>query len=99
MTALARRRSDTGLDTWHIYFGDVRIGAIGRCVGAPSAAPQWSWSCAHQQRRRRRPYQSCSSRTWRMKHVAERPYADPEAAARKLVALAAGATRLQYDRI
>lgn len=34
-----------------------------------------------------------------MKHVAERPYADPEAAARKLVALAAGATRLQYDRI
>ncbi|RZM94767.1 hypothetical protein CWO91_39140 [Bradyrhizobium genosp. SA-3] len=47
MPALTRRRSkdDPHPETWLIYFGDVRIGVIGRRAGVPNSAPQWGWSC------------------------------------------------------
>jgi hypothetical protein len=46
MPALTRRRSDNPHhETWHVYFGDVRVGTIGRRAGVPISAPQWRWSC------------------------------------------------------
>lgn len=46
MTALTRRRSDNPHQkTWHIYFGDVRVGTIGTRAGVPTTADQWGWSC------------------------------------------------------
>src|ERR1700757_609707 len=47
MPTLSRRRSkdDPHRETWLIYFGDVRVGAIGRRAGVPNSAPQWGWSC------------------------------------------------------
>lgn len=47
MPLLTRRRSkdDPHRETWLIYFGDVRIGAIGLRAGVPNSAPQWGWSC------------------------------------------------------
>ncbi|MCD9817679.1 hypothetical protein [Bradyrhizobium japonicum] len=45
MTALTRRLSDNEhQETWHIYSGDVRIGAIGIRTGVPTSADQWGWS-------------------------------------------------------
>ncbi|MET4235546.1 hypothetical protein ABIA85_008857 [Bradyrhizobium sp. LA6.10] len=44
--ALTRRRADNPHEeTWHIYFNDVRIGAIGPRAGMPVHADQWGWSC------------------------------------------------------
>ena len=44
--ALTRRRSDNPhQETWHIYFTDVRVGAIGARAGVPITAGQWGWSC------------------------------------------------------
>jgi hypothetical protein len=31
--------------TWHVYFGDVRVGAIGERAGVPVNREQWQWSC------------------------------------------------------
>jgi len=47
MSALSRRRSkdDEHRETWLIYFGDVRVGSIGRRAGVPNSAPQWGWWC------------------------------------------------------
>lgn len=45
MTDLTRRRSDNEHnETWHIYFGDVRIGTIRIRAGVPISADQWGWS-------------------------------------------------------
>ncbi|MGY8706169.1 hypothetical protein RAD16_10575 [Bradyrhizobium sp. 18BD] len=45
MTALTRRRAnDPHLETWHVYFGDVRIGTISKCAGVPNHSDQWTWS-------------------------------------------------------
>ncbi|WP_441280003.1 hypothetical protein [Bradyrhizobium sp. 63_E2_N1_3] len=45
-TTLTRRRADNPHEeTWHIYFNDVRIGAIGMRAGVPVLADQWGWSC------------------------------------------------------
>src|SRR5882724_1945250 len=45
MTALTRRLSKDRTDCWEVYFGDVHVGTIARCVGNPSAAPEWQWLC------------------------------------------------------
>lgn len=47
MPTLTRRRSkdDSQRETWLIYFGDVRVGVIGRRAGVPNSVPQWGWSC------------------------------------------------------
>jgi len=46
MPALTRRRStDARQECWHIYYGDVRVGAIARRVGNPFDTDPWEWSC------------------------------------------------------
>jgi hypothetical protein len=30
---------------WFVYWGDVRIGHIGKRAGVPNHAPQWGWRC------------------------------------------------------
>ena len=46
MTTLTRRRSnDPHREGWHVYFGDVQVGHIGRRAGVPPDADQWGWSC------------------------------------------------------
>ena len=44
MPALTRRRDPTSSqENWCVYFGDIRVGSISRCVGNPNAAPKWQW--------------------------------------------------------
>src|SRR5437762_3434553 len=46
MPALTRRRDpDRASEAWLIYYGDVHVGTIARCVGNPGAAPEWQWLC------------------------------------------------------
>ncbi|MCA1379426.1 hypothetical protein I6F34_01150 [Bradyrhizobium sp. BRP05] len=47
MTELTRRpdgdpHRDGG---WFVYYGDVRVGHIGKRAGVPTHAPQWGWNC------------------------------------------------------
>jgi hypothetical protein len=45
MPQLTRRRSDhRHHETWHVFFGGLVIGHIGRRAGVPVTAPQWQWS-------------------------------------------------------
>jgi hypothetical protein len=47
MSALTRRRSkDSPQESWRIYYGDARIGSIGKRAGVPIDVPQWGWHCA-----------------------------------------------------
>jgi hypothetical protein len=47
MPALTRRRSAAApQETWHIYYGDLRIGSIGKRAGVPVDVEQWGWRCA-----------------------------------------------------
>ena len=46
MPSLTRRRSDNPHQvTWHVYFGDVRIGTIGERAGVPVDVDKWGWLC------------------------------------------------------
>jgi hypothetical protein len=46
MPRLTRRRSDNPhQETWHVYYGDVRVGTIGERAGVPVDADQWEWRC------------------------------------------------------
>jgi hypothetical protein len=46
MPTLTRRRDKDGrFDSWSVYYGDVRVGAISVRAGVPNEAPQWGWSC------------------------------------------------------
>jgi hypothetical protein len=46
MPQLTRRPdNDPHREGWFVYFGDVRIGHIGRRTGVPTHAPQWGWTC------------------------------------------------------
>lgn len=46
MPTLTRRPdNDPHRQGWVIYFGDLRIGHIGRRAGVPTHADQWGWSC------------------------------------------------------
>jgi hypothetical protein len=40
-----RRQRGVHQETWHIYYGDVRIGSIGERAGVPNSSPQWGWNC------------------------------------------------------
>jgi hypothetical protein len=31
--------------TWHVYYGDVRVGSVGERPGVPVDVDQWQWSC------------------------------------------------------
>ncbi|MBR0741230.1 hypothetical protein JQ581_30295 [Bradyrhizobium liaoningense] len=43
MSALTRR-PDTSHHGWHVYFGDVRIGQIGKRAGVPKHIDAWGWT-------------------------------------------------------
>jgi len=46
MPSLTRRRSDNPhLVTWHVYYGDVHVGTIGKRAGVPVDVDQWQSSC------------------------------------------------------
>ena len=46
MPALTRHRSDNPHQvTWHVCYGDVRVGTIGERAGVPVDVDQWGWSC------------------------------------------------------
>ena len=46
MSKLIRRRSDDPhREGWHVYYGDVRVGTIGKRAGVPVDVDQWGWSC------------------------------------------------------
>jgi hypothetical protein len=46
MTNLTRRPSNDDRDeSWHVYYGDVCIGWIGKRAGVPSDGDQWGWRC------------------------------------------------------
>jgi hypothetical protein len=46
MPALTRRPNyDPHRTGWHVYYGDVHVGSIGKRAGVPVSAPQWQWSC------------------------------------------------------
>jgi hypothetical protein len=47
MTDRLTRRRDPGLgeNHWHVYYGDVRVGTIGKRAGVPGTVDQWGWSC------------------------------------------------------
>jgi hypothetical protein len=42
---LARRRYHERPECWHVYYGDVHVGAIVRRVGNPHDTDPWQWSC------------------------------------------------------
>ena len=45
MPTLTRRRDpDAPQETWHIHYGDVQVGMIGRRAGVPAEADQWGWA-------------------------------------------------------
>ena len=45
MPDLTRRRYPERPDCWHVYYGDVHVGTISKCVGNPGAAEAWQWRC------------------------------------------------------
>lgn len=40
-----RREPDRHQETWHIYYGDTRVGTIGERAGVPVDVDQWGWKC------------------------------------------------------
>lgn len=45
-TTLSRRRDrNAPTESWHVYFGDVRVGWIGLRAGVPTHTAPWGWSC------------------------------------------------------
>jgi hypothetical protein len=45
MPALTRKRVYDRPETWHIFYGEVRVGVIVERSGAPPTAPRWQWCC------------------------------------------------------
>jgi len=46
MPELTRRRDLQARDEcWHVYYSDVRVGAIAKRVGIPFDEHPWGWSC------------------------------------------------------
>ena len=45
MPTLTRPRYPERPDCWHIYYGDVCVGAIARRVGNPFDTDPWEWTC------------------------------------------------------
>ena len=46
MPALTRRRDPNSREeAWRIFYGDVRVGTIGRRFGNPPGTDPWSWHC------------------------------------------------------
>jgi len=47
MPQLARRRDPEAhhQETWHVYYGDVRVGTISERAGVPVDEDKWGWNC------------------------------------------------------
>jgi hypothetical protein len=46
MPVLTRRRDMEAPDEcWHVYYGDVRVGAIAKRAGIPFDEDPWGWAC------------------------------------------------------
>jgi hypothetical protein len=45
MPTLTRRSYKERRDCWHVYYGDVCVGTIGRRSGCPVDVDQWEWAC------------------------------------------------------
>ena len=45
MPVLTRRRYKERLGCWHVYYGDVHVGTIARCIGNPGVRDRWQWLC------------------------------------------------------
>src|ERR1700733_7963523 len=45
MRTLTRRSDNPHLVTWHVYYGDVHVGTIGKRAGVPVDVDKWQWSC------------------------------------------------------
>jgi hypothetical protein len=46
MPALTRRREpEAHQELWHVYYGDVQVGTIGKRAGIPVDVDQWGWCC------------------------------------------------------
>jgi hypothetical protein len=43
MPDLTRRPHPERSDCWHVFYGDVQVGAIAVQSGLPLSAPQWRW--------------------------------------------------------
>jgi hypothetical protein len=47
MTSLTRRRDpDSREEAWLIFYGDMRVGAIGQRSGNPVGTDRWFWQCS-----------------------------------------------------
>jgi hypothetical protein len=44
-TLVRRRAKDTHQECWHIFYGDVHVGAIIERAGVPHDVDQWGWTC------------------------------------------------------
>jgi hypothetical protein len=46
MTALSRRQDiDVQYESWHVYYGDVRVGTIAKRIGIPPGEDPWGSAC------------------------------------------------------
>jgi hypothetical protein len=46
MPELTRRRDLEAADEcWHVYYGDMRVGAIAKRIGIPPGEDPWGWAC------------------------------------------------------
>jgi hypothetical protein len=45
MPKLTRRKYPERVDCWHIYYGDVQVGAFARRSGCPVDVDPWEWGC------------------------------------------------------
>jgi hypothetical protein len=46
MSKLTRRRDHNARqESRRIYYGDIRVGAVGKLAGVPPEVNQWAWSC------------------------------------------------------
>jgi hypothetical protein len=65
MPTLTRRRSPDALqETWLVYYGDVRVGAIALRSGNPADTDPWSWSCGFYPESHPREHQSGAAATF-----------------------------------
>jgi hypothetical protein len=65
MPSLTRRRGPDALqERWHVYHGDVRVGAIAIRSGNPADTDPWGWRCGFYPGSHPREHQSGAAATF-----------------------------------
>jgi hypothetical protein len=65
MPSLTRRRGPDALqERWHVYHGDVRVGAIAIRPGNPADTDPWGWRCGFYPGSHPREHQSATAVTF-----------------------------------